>query len=83
MTAKKKKRELSNTEVGLARGVCVLVGGVLIFVGVMLVVDARSSVPVEVSWATQAIGGGLALFGVVASRDWCVRTAGFILSHIF
>jgi hypothetical protein len=79
----KKKRELSNTQVGFARGVCVFVGGVLIFVGVMLVADARSSVPVEVSWAAQAIGGGMTLFGVLAPREWCVRTAEFILSHIF
>ena len=28
-----------------------------------------SSVPVEVSWAAQAIGGCMALFGVLASRS--------------
>jgi len=79
----KEKRELSDNEVRFARGFCVLVGGFLVFVGVMLARDNRSIVPLEVAWAAQAIGGGMALFGVLASRDRCVRTAGWILTHIF
>jgi hypothetical protein len=77
-----KRREFSDTEVRLARVFCAVVGGVLVLVGVKLATSATTSVPPEVSWAAAAVGAVIVLFGVLASRERCVRTAVWILEVV-
>jgi hypothetical protein len=75
----KKKREFSDNEVRLARAFCAGVGGLLVLVGVKLATSTTTSVPPEVAWGAAAIGAVIALVGVLAPRDQCVRAATWIL----
>ena len=75
----KKKRELSDNEVRLARVFCAGVGGLLVLVGVKLATGAATSMPAEVAWGLAAVGAVIALVGLLAPREQCVRAATWIL----
>ena len=79
MTASR-NREFSDKEVLAARVFCVVVGGLLAFVGTRLATDAAGSVPPAVAWTAAAIGAVIVLFGLLAPRQKCVHAASFILS---
>ena len=77
----RKLREFSDNEVRTARIFCVGVGGLLAFVGVRLA-GGETSVPPAVAWTAAGIGAAIALFGVLAPRQKCVRAASFILDLV-
>ena len=78
----RKHREFSDKEVLAARIFCAVVGGLLALVGTRLALGANTSVPPEVAWVAAAIGIVIALFGLLAPRERCVRTASRILDLV-
>jgi hypothetical protein len=80
--SKRKNRDFSDKEVLMARLFCVALGGFVAFVGMKLV-GGETSVPPAIAWIAAAIGLVAMLFGLLAPRQKCVSTAGFVLGLFF